>query len=129
MSKRTHIWVKRLSQEEKAAIADACNRFIAEVLIPRFLPETHPTAFNYPIALLGKWRGDRYSFIERYRSGFPETLGEEFEVAFARLDHAGGDRFNLMWRRHTGQWWCLRTDLTLPEALTAIENEPLVQPR
>lgn len=33
----------------KAAIADACNRFIAEVLIPRFLPEALSTIENEPL--------------------------------------------------------------------------------
>ncbi|AVM76175.1 DUF3024 domain-containing protein [Magnetospirillum gryphiswaldense] len=128
MAKRQKVWVKVLTKDDKAAIAATCERFIAGVLIPRFLPEIRPTEFNYPVAITGRWRGDRYSFIQRYRSGFADNAGEEFDAPFARLDHAGGDRFVLMWRRHTGQWWPLRADVTLPEALALMETEGLVQP-
>ena len=79
--------VKTLTTEEKAAIATACERFIDATLKPRFLPEVLPTQFNYPIDILGKWRGSKYSFITRYRSGFPDNADEEFDAAFTRLDH------------------------------------------
>lgn len=40
---------------EKAAITAACEKLIAEVLRPRFLPEIHPAAtFNYPVAIEGR---------------------------------------------------------------------------
>jgi hypothetical protein len=38
---------------EKTAITSTCEKFIAEVLKPRFLPEIQPTEFNYPIAIYG----------------------------------------------------------------------------
>jgi hypothetical protein len=91
------------------------------VLKPRFLPEIRPTPFNYPIDILGKWRGKKYSFIQRYRSGFPDNLGEEFSSEYARLDHVEECvkemRFNLMWHRHTGQWLCLHRAVKLDRAL------------
>jgi len=121
-----------LSAEDKAAIATRCERFIAEFLKPRFLPEVRPTQFNYPIDILGKWRGSNYSFITRYRSGFPENLGEEHDAPFTRLDHAyehtADIRFDLMWRRHTGQWWRLYSALSLDEALHLIETDLNLQP-
>jgi hypothetical protein len=46
-----------LSNTEKAVIAVTCQRFIDEVLKPRFLPTIRPTQFNYPIDILGKWHG------------------------------------------------------------------------
>jgi hypothetical protein len=78
---RRWVWVKALAPAEKAEIAAACERFITKVLKPRFLPEVHPTRFNYPVDILGKWRGNKYSFITRYRSGFSDNLDEEFDSA------------------------------------------------
>lgn len=52
----------------------------------------------------------------------------EPEPAFARLDHVSGDRFDLMWHRHTGQWLCFRAGVSLAEALRLMETEGLVQP-
>jgi hypothetical protein len=87
MAKRARVWVRTLPAEEKAAIAAACQRFITETLKPRFLPEVKPTQFNYPVDLFGHWRGGKFSFVLRYRSGWPDNEGEEFNAAFARLDH------------------------------------------
>ena len=134
MPKRERVWVrvKLLAPGEKVAVAAACARFIAETLKPRFLPEIHPTTFNYPVDICGKWRGSKYSFITRYRSGFPDNAGEEFDSAFTRLDHVeehlAETRFDVMWHRHTGQWWRLHSAVTLDEALRLIETEPLLQP-
>ena len=99
------------------AVTAACQRFIDEVLKPRFLPVIRPTQFNYPIDIHGKWRGTRYRFIQRYRSGFPETLNEEFDSPFAALDWVARDRFDIQWYRHTGAWHCLYRGLSLTEAL------------
>jgi glutathionyl-hydroquinone reductase len=134
MAKRGHGWVwgKSLAAEEKAAIAATCDRFVAEILKPRVLPEIRPTAFDYPIDIFGKWRGSKYSFMTRYRSGFSDNAGEEFDDAFTRLDHVEEclteTRFDVMWHRHTGQWWRLHPSVLLDEALRLIETKPLLQP-
>ena len=132
MPRRQLVWAKMLTPTDKAAIAARCERFIADVLKPRFLPEVSPTEFNYPVDILGKWRGSKYSFITRYRSGFPENLGEEFDAPFTRLDHAyehpAEVRFDVMWRRHTGQWWRLYSAVKLEKALHLIETDLNLQP-
>src|SRR3954464_5931707 len=74
------------------------------------------------------WHGTRYRFIQRYRSGFPETLNEEFDSPFAALDWVARDRFDIQWYRHTGAWHCLYRGLSLIEALNAIETDPVLHP-
>jgi len=117
-----------LSDLEKAAITATCQRFIDEVLKPRFLPAIRPTEFNYPVDILGKWHGDRYRFLQRYRSGFPENPGEEFNSPFTRLDWVSRYRFDILWHRHTGTWFCLYRGLSLAEALKTIETDGLLHP-
>ncbi|RMF40873.1 MAG: hypothetical protein D6754_02255 [Alphaproteobacteria bacterium] len=134
MAGRKGRWVrvKEMNKEEKEGIAETCTGFIEEILKPRFLPEIRPTPFNYPVDILGRWRGSRYSFITRYRSGCPDNPGEEFDHAFARLDHfeerIDKTRFDLMWHRHIGRWHLFRPDLPLDEALRLIAEEPLLHP-
>jgi hypothetical protein len=129
---RRWVRVKALAPEVKAAVAVTCDRFIAETLKPRFLPKIRPTPFDGPIDIFGRWRGNKYSFIARYRSGFPDNPGEEIAVAFARLDHVEEciteTRFDLMWHRHTGTWWRLHPSVLLEEALRLIATQPLLQP-
>lgn len=129
---RRWVRVKALAAAEKAAIGAVCERFIGEKLKPRFLPGIIPSRFNCPIDIPGKWRGNKYSFIARYRSGFPDNFGEEFDSTFTRLDHVeeylGEARFDVMWHRHTGQWYRLHSSVTLDDALHLIETVPLLQP-
>ena len=129
---RKWMWVRVLGPGEKAAIAAACDRFITEIVKPRFLPVIRSTQFNYPVDIFGKWRGSKYSFITRYRSGNPDNLDEEFESAFTRLDHVEENpvdtRFNVMWHRHTGQWFRLHSSVTLDEALRLMETDEMLYP-
>ena len=131
-SERRRVWVKALTADEKAAIAAACEDFVARRLKPRFLPQIRPTEFNYPVDISGRWRGSKYSFITCYRSGFADNLGEEFDRPFARLDHVeenqSGTRFDVMWLRHTGRWWRLHSSVSLVEALRLIETDGRLQP-
>jgi hypothetical protein len=126
------MWVKDLRDGDKATIAERCDRFIQDELKPRFLPQIRPTEFNYPVDIFGRWRGSKYSFIQRYWSGFSENLGEEFNAAFTRLDHCEGclteTRFDVMWHRHTGQWFRLYPFLTLDQALERICTDELLWP-
>lgn len=134
MPRREKRWIRArpLTAEEKDAIAATCERFIADTLKPRFLPVVRPTEFNYPVDIFGRWRGRKYSFIARYRSGFPDNLGEEFDAAFTRFDHVeehlAGTVFDVMWHRHTGQWFRLYAAVALDEALHLVSTNGLLQP-
>jgi hypothetical protein len=116
------------ARSEKVAIISACEKMIAEVIRPRFLPEVRPREFNYPIAIYGKWHGNKYRFITRYRSDDPRSSEPEFEAPFARLEYVNRDCFDLSWHRHTGEWLCLFERLPLAEALHRIETEPHFEP-
>ena len=85
MAGRGWVWVEaesahKPSAAEKAAISAACETFIADVLMPRFLPEIRPTDFNYPVAIHGKWLGAKYRFLTRYRCDTPAAHKPEFDA-------------------------------------------------
>ncbi|WP_216856009.1 hypothetical protein [Acidisphaera sp. S103] len=113
---------------EKQAIIDTCETFIATVLKPRFLPSIKPTEFNYMVDIRGEWRAGRYRFMRRYRSGFPETAGMEFDASFARIDRMGPDQFDIYWMRHTGTWYQLHTGKTFAETLHILETDGILFP-
>ena len=116
------------SEAEKARVTSACQRLIDDFLKPRFLPSVQPTQFNYPVDILGRWHGAKYRFIQRYRSGFRDNLGEEFDAPFARIDRTGRDRFDVYWMRHNDTWWLLHRNVTLREALALIETDEILHP-
>jgi hypothetical protein len=77
--KRQWVWapkhVRALPTErEKTEIVAACDKFVADVLKLRFLPEIRPTKYNYVVNLFGKWHGGRYRFIQRLRSDDPDAI-------------------------------------------------------
>jgi hypothetical protein len=109
---------------EKEAITAACERFMAEVLRPRFLP----TSFNYPVAIMGKWHGNKYRILQRFRSDSPNGIEPEFEAPFARLEYVGRDCFDVSWHRHTGEWFCLYRSVSLTDALRLIESDGHLHP-
>jgi hypothetical protein len=117
-----------LSATEKATITVACQEFIDTVLKPRFLPVITPTQFNFPVDVQGKWHGRKYRFLQRYRSGFAENPGEEFDAPFTRIDWISRDRFDVQWHRHTGQWFRVHQGLSLRAALHAIETTEFLHP-
>jgi hypothetical protein len=96
----------KLSAAEKTAITATCQAFIDTVLKPQFLSVITPTPYNYPVDIQGKWHGSKYRFLQRYRSGFTENLGEEFDAPFVRIDWIGRDRFDIQWR------WILTSSAT-----------------
>ncbi len=117
-----------LPSSEKAVVTEACQRLIDEFLKPHFLPTIQPTRFNYVVDIRGKWHGSKYRLLQRYRSGFPENTGEEFDAPFVRLDWVGRDRFDIQWHRHTGEWFCLHRGLSLKDAIKTIKSDGLLHP-
>lgn len=116
------------SETEKVAIIAACEKLIAQVLLPRFLPAIRPTEFNYPVDIAGRWHGGGYRFLVRYRSGYPENKGEEFDAPFARLEYVSPDCFDISWFRHTGTWFRLHHRVALAEAVGLIGAGGVLSP-
>jgi hypothetical protein len=117
-----------LPAAEKSTLTAACQHLIDDFLKPRFQPTIRPTRFNYPIDILGKGHGNRYRFIQSYRSGFPENLSEEFDAPFARLDWISSNRFDIRWHCRTVKWFCLHRGLTLAEAIDTPRSDGLLHP-
>ena len=117
------------SDAERRAITAACERFIEDVLKPRFLPEIRPTEFNYCVDIFGKWHGTKHRFLQRFRNDRPDRYCErEFIAPFARLEYVGRDRFDLSYFRHTEQWWPVDRGVTLDEALALLETNGIYHP-
>lgn len=127
---RERRWVREDGgfREEKPAITAACEKLIAGVLKPRFLPAIRPTEFNYPVDIYGRWHGQSYRFLQRYRSGYADNIGEEFEQPFARLEWFAPNRFDVSFFRHTGHWFTLHRGVSLQRGLDLLLEDGLLHP-
>ena len=111
MALRGHwVWAPKLprpvlpGKNERRAIIAACEALIQVVLRPAQVPAVTAAASNHLVGVTSAYGGGRCCFMRRYRSGFPGTLGQEFDAPFARVDRVGLDSFDVHWMRHTGQW-------------------------
>ena len=84
--------------------------------------------FNYVVDIYTMWRGRYFYFITKYCNPRENATTEYFEVRSTRMEYIGGQRFNLAYMRHTGQWMEVFQGLTLAECLETIEKEELFWP-
>lgn len=84
--------------------------------------------FNYVVDIYTKWRGRYFYIIAKYRDPRQEGEGAYFEVSTTRLEYVGRQRFNLAYMRHTGRWFEVFQDLTLPESIDTIEKQAIFWP-
>ena len=75
---------------EKLAITSACERFIKEVLKPRFIKKTRRSKFNYPVDIYGKWHGNKYRFVTRFRSDDPHRRMSRSSMRLSRASNTFG---------------------------------------
>ncbi|MBD0368221.1 MAG: hypothetical protein ICV53_19225 [Flavisolibacter sp.] len=119
----------KVPEELKAQVQEKANQLVETVLKPRYIqPPPKDERFNYLVDIYTKWHRNYFYFCSIYRSPGPNAISPGFESRFARLEYTGGNRFNLSYFRHTGQWWELYTGLTLDKALAAIRDEPHFMP-
>ena len=115
-------------EAEKRMIIAACERFIYDILKPRFLPELRLTEWNYVVDIHGAWAAARHRFMQRYRSGVKHNRGEEFDAPSAGIYRVGKDRFDIYWMRHTGKWWRLPVGVSLVDAFRILETDGILHP-
>ena len=112
---------------EKMAITAACQRLIAAVLLPKYLPQITPTEFNYPVAIYGKWHGNKYRFIRGTAriNPSPSPLSSKHRSPGSNIYHP---TLRPSYHRHTGEWYRLYQWITLDEALAPIADGMHFQP-
>ena len=113
----------------KDEVTTLAHQLVERELKPAYVqtPPKKPR-WNYIVDIFTKWRGRYFYLIARYVCPGPNAISPFFEVGFARLEYLSNGQFNVAYMRHTGNWWEVRTDMTLANALQAIRNEPIFHP-
>ena len=119
----------KITESLKRQAQVAADTLVNDVLKPKNIqPPIEKARFNYVTDLYTKWYRSYLYFCATYCSPDPDAISPSFEVRFARLEYVGGNRFNLAYMRHTGQWWEIYSGLSLEEALASIRDEPHFRP-
>src|SRR5204862_1224178 len=112
MAKQRKTWVYSppkpspapVSESLKAEVERKANELVETVLKPKHVqPPPRDPKFNYVTAISTRWHGRYFYFVSTYACPGPHAVSPSFEAKFARLEHAGGARFNLSFPRHTGK--------------------------
>jgi len=91
-------------------------------------PPPKNTQLNYIVDIFTRWRGRYFYFMAKYACPSPNAISPFFEVGFARLEYLNSGKFNMAYMRHTGQWWEIREDVPMAEALVAVCTDSIFHP-
>ena len=131
MSKRQKTWVysppkptkPKVPEATKAEVEGKATELVNTVLKPTHIkPPLKNQQFSYIIDIYTKWYRSYFYFCATYACPGPCALSPTFESKFARMEYVKGQRFNLSYMRHTGEWLEIHQDLTLDQCLAAIEE-------
>ena len=119
---------KGVPQGLRHAATDGARQLVEMELKPAYVqPPPKREHLNYIVDIFTKWRGRYFYFMARYACPGPNALSPFFDTGFARLEYLNNGHFSVSYMRHTGEWWQVRTDMTLAGALEAIRTEPIFQ--
>jgi hypothetical protein len=118
-----------VSDEVKAEVEAKAKALIEKVLKPEHVkrPPKEPK-FNYLTDITCKWHRGYFYFVSVYTCPGPNAISPGFEDGFARLEYAGNGKFNLAYKRHTGQWWPIGAGLTVDDCLEQIGDGGIFHP-
>ena len=104
MAKRQQVWVyspprtakPKAPESLKAEAQVRANELVETVLKPQHIkPPPEGERFDYIVDLSTRWHRSTLYFCATYRCPGPNAISPYFETKIARLEYAGGDRFNL----------------------------------
>ena len=109
----------------KVEVTRRATELIEKVLKPKFVqPPPEGVQLNYVVDIKLKWLGTKCFFVAIFQSRDATT----FEEKFARMEYVGHAKFNLAFKRPTGQWVDMPyQDVTIDECLKAIKEDPWFQ--
>ena len=113
-------YLPKINPSSKNEINDKLGHFIEQRMKPARI--TGPTGDNnYVVDIYPKWHGSNIYMIQKFHCPSPNAFSPYFEDRVARLQYLGNDKFNLCFRRYTGEWILLYTDQDLSSCFDAIE--------
>lgn len=119
----------KIPESLKQTVKDKADELVNTVLIPQHVkPPPADNQFNYLANIYTKWYRNYFYFCSTYNVPGPNAIAPSFEDKFARLEYVGGDKFNLAYMRHTGQWHEIAQNMSLDEALDVIKDGELFTP-
>ncbi len=118
----------KISDDLKAEVTAKADALLEEWKPEHIKPPPEDERFNYVVDLYTKWWRGYLHLCAKYACPGPNAISPFFETRFTRLEYVGGQRFNLAYMRHTGQWVEVEQDLSVDACLKSIKDDPWFHP-
>ena len=118
----------KVPEELKAEVTERAEVLLEEWRREHIKPPPPGYRLNYTVELYSTWFRGHVYFCAKYACPGPRALSPSFETRFTRLEYVGEKRFNIAFRRHTGQWVEIEQGLTIGECTKAIRGNAFYQP-
>lgn len=119
----------KVPEPEKQLVQEKFNELIEKEFKPKYIePPPTDNDFNYRVDIYSKWYRNYFYLCSTFNCPSPRAISPSFESKFARLEYIGSDCFNVVYMRHTEQWWEILQNLTLEECLQEFRTNPVLQP-
>ncbi len=118
---------KKVTDEIKEKITNFFNPLVEEYReqIKNIVPNKE---YPYAIEVYTKWVQSYFYFGCVLKLDFENRIADKVDDKFARLEFVDNNLFNIAYKRHTGSWFQIATNLSLEEALVCLRNDPMLQP-
>ncbi len=133
MVSKRKTWIPASPRRKKSQVPDSvkiilkekADEIIENVLKPKHI-KAPPTDndFNYLVDMYSKWYRNYFYFCVKYNCPDPNALSPSFEAKIARMEYMGNEKYNLSYMMHTEQWQEIYQELTMPECLKLIQEDP-----
>lgn len=118
----------KVADDFKQRVQQKFDELIETDFKPNYIKPPPDHDFNYLVDIFGKWYRNYFYICGTYNCPSPRAIAPSFEAKFCRFEYIGGDRFNVAYMRHTGQFWEIMQDLALEECLQEAKTNSLLHP-
>lgn len=109
----------------KADVEQRANELLIPILRARSIkPPPEDPERNHIIDVFAKWHQCYFHFSVTYCSPGPTARSPSFNVQFARMEYRVDQGFGLSYKRYTGEWREIYTDLSVEDCFKAILEDP-----
>ncbi|MEL6223604.1 MAG: hypothetical protein AAFR31_13295 [Cyanobacteria bacterium J06627_8] len=119
----------KIPDELKAEVQRKFDHLIETEYRPKYIkPPSEKSSLGYLVDVFSQWYRSYFYICGTHHYPELDADSSSLDVKYSRFEYAGGDRFNIAYLRHTGQWWQIRKNVPLDDCLEEAKNNQVLHP-
>lgn len=121
----------RIDAISKTCVEESISRIVARKFEPKISIPPIGYPYGYIVGFQQKWRGNSLTLYSLFKCDAPKAIFKDYEREYAKITWNSPDSYSLWYMRPKPKeyWYKQHSNLTLAEALGAIEFENVFHPR